>query len=71
MIAMMLPRPYIPLDSRLRENDWGLGVGIPLAPLRFAKGGDEHPPSPLTLCEGGRFLAAFGMTWCECEGGRF
>ena len=21
-----------------------------------------HPPSPLTLCEGGRFLAALGMT---------
>ena len=39
MIAMMLPRPYIPLDSRLRENDGGLDVGIPLAPLRFAKGG--------------------------------
>ena len=29
----------------------------------------EHPPGPLTLCEGGRFLAALGMTWCECEGG--
>ncbi len=38
MIAMMLPRPYIPLDSRLRGNDGGLGVCIPLAPLRFAKG---------------------------------
>ena len=22
-----------------------------------------HPPGPLTLCEGGRFLAALGMTW--------
>ena len=28
MIAMMLPRPYIPLDSRLRGNDGGLDVGI-------------------------------------------
>ncbi len=23
----------------------------------------EHPPSPLTLREGGRFLAPLGMTW--------
>ena len=44
MIAMMgddchdfsLPSP---LDSRLRGNDGGLGVCIPLAPLRCAKGG--------------------------------
>ena len=32
----------------------GMTVGIPLAPLRFAKGGDEHPPCPLTIREGGR-----------------
>ena len=30
--------------------------------------GIEHPPSPLTLREGGRFLAALGMTWAGAFG---
>ena len=38
MIAMILPRPYIPLDSRLRGNDGGLDVCIPLTPLRKRRG---------------------------------
>ncbi len=37
-----------PLDYDFRRNDEGVRAGI-------AKG---HPPSPLTLCEGGRFLRA-------------
>ena len=38
-------------------------MSVPLTPLRSTKGGILHPPSPLTLCEGGRFLAPLGMTW--------
>ncbi len=30
---------WVGVDSRLRGNDGGLDVCIPLAPLRFAKGG--------------------------------
>ena len=28
----------------------------------------KHPPSPLTLHEGGRFLAPLGMTWVGAKG---